>query len=110
MAAWYDVNRNSKGQVDFTLKGDKGETLLRSEQYEAKASAMNGIASVRNNCGNDARYEAKQSSDGRFFFNLKAGNHQVIGTSPLFKTAAERDACLAAVKAGGGTETVKDDA
>ena len=107
MAGSYELGSNDKGQFSFVLKAGNGEVILRSEQYASKASAENGIQSVQANCGNDARYERKDASDGRCYFNLKAGNHQVIGTSQMYKDAAARDAGIESVKANGPTTTVK---
>lgn len=107
MAACFELRTTDKGQYSFSLKAGNGESILRSETYESKASAENGIASVQKNSPDDARYERKDASDGRFYFTLKAGNHQVIGTSQMYKTAAARDEGIAAVKANGPTATVK---
>jgi uncharacterized protein YegP (UPF0339 family) len=49
MAGWHELNKNEKGQYWFTLKAGNVEIILRSEQYESKASAENGIASVQAN-------------------------------------------------------------
>lgn len=108
MAGWFELTTNSKGQFSFVLKAGNAETILRSEQYEAKASALNGIASVQKNSGQEARYERKQASDGRFYFNLKAGNHQIIGTSQMYASEQSRDGGIDSVKANGSTETIKD--
>ncbi len=108
MAGTFELNRSSDGQFRFVLKTDNGENLLTSELYHAKGSAENGIASVQANCGTDERYEKKTASDGMRYFNLKAANHQVIGTSKMHKTAESRDATIALVKANGSTRTVKD--
>ena len=108
MPASFDLNKTAKGQFNFALKGADGQSLLRSEQYESKGSAQGGIASVQSNCGNDARYESKTSSDGRNYFNLKAGNHQVIGTSPMFADEAACKAAIAACKVAGSTKTIND--
>ncbi len=107
MAGWYELGSNDKGKFSFVLKAGNGEVILRSEQYETKASAENGIKSVQTNCGNDARYDRKDASDGRCYFNLKAGNHQVIGTSQMYKTAAGRDNGIESVKTNGASATVK---
>ncbi len=107
MAGWYEIKQNSKGQTSFALKAGNAETILRSEQYESKAAAENGIASVQKNSPADARYERKDASDGRFYFNLKAGNHQIIGTSQMYKSAASRDAGIESVKTNGPSATVK---
>lgn len=107
MAGWYELLKNDKGQCSFVLKAGNGEVVLRSEQYESQAAAENGIASVQKNCTSDARYERKEASDGRSYFNLKAANHQVIGTSQMYQSAAGRDKGIESVKANGVSTTVK---
>lgn len=108
MSGWFELNKNAKGQFSFVLKAGNGETILRSEQYEAKGSAQNGIASVQSNCAKDERFDRKEASDGRNYFNLKAGNHQIIGTSQMYSSAAARDDGIASVKANGASATIKD--
>jgi uncharacterized protein len=108
MTGWYQLSKSKDGQFWFVLKAGNGETILTSERYKAKASAENGIASVRKNCGADERYERKESSRGKHFFNLKAANHQVIGTSEMYDSVQARDGGIASVKANGTSETVKD--
>jgi uncharacterized protein len=108
MAGWYELNKNDKGQFSFVLKAGNSEIILRSEQYESKTSAQNGISSVQSNSTQEARYESKQASDGRHYFNLKAANHQVIGTSQMYASAANRDAGIESVKTNGPSGTVKD--
>jgi len=65
---------------------------------------------VQANCSEDSRYERKTSSDDRAFFNLKAANHQVIGTSQMYSSESARESGIASVKANGTTKTVKDSA
>jgi hypothetical protein len=110
MAGWFELNKNDKDQFWFVLKAGNGEIILRSEQYTTKAAALNGIASVQKNCSLAERFESKESSDGKFFFNLKAANHQVIGTSQLYKTAPSRDAGIASVQTNGASSTIKEPA
>jgi uncharacterized protein YegP (UPF0339 family) len=107
MAGCYELSSNDKGLFSFVLKAGNGEVILRSEQYNTKASAMNGIASVQTNSPLEARFDRKVASDGRCFFNLKAGNHQVIGTSQMYKDAAGRDNGVKSVQTNGPTTTVK---
>ncbi|MEN9538152.1 MAG: hypothetical protein RLZZ126_387 [Pseudomonadota bacterium] len=108
MAGWYELTKSDKGQYSFVLKAGNGEVILRSEQYEAKASATNGIASVQKNSGDDARYARATAKDGRTYFNLKAGNHQVIGTSQMYKDEAGRDNGIKSCKTNGSSTKVKD--
>ncbi|MBW8470366.1 MAG: YegP family protein [Thiobacillus sp.] len=104
---WFELSSNDKRLFSFVLKAGNGEVLLRSEHYATQASAENGIKSVQINSLQDARYERKDSSDGRCYFNLKAANHQVIGTSQMYKAAAGREAGIEAVKTNGTSTTVK---
>jgi hypothetical protein len=108
MAGWFELSKSSDGQFRFVLKAGNGEVILTSELYKARASAENGIASVRNNCQSDDRYEKKESANGKAYFNLKATNGQVIGTSQMYASEASRDNGIASVKTNGVSETVKD--
>jgi uncharacterized protein YegP (UPF0339 family) len=108
MAGRYELNKSSDGQFRFLLKDDGGDTLLTSELYHAKSAAQSGFASVQANSPLDARYEKKVSSNGKPYFNLKAANQQVIGSSQMYASEQARDAGIAAVKANGASTTVKD--
>lgn len=88
----------SNGETYFHLKAGNGETILASERYVTKASALNGIESVKTNAPHDDRYERKNSASGQPMFNLKAANHQVIGTSETYSSASARDAGIESVK------------
>ncbi len=108
MAGWFELNKSVDGQFRFVLKADNAETLITSELYKAKASAEAGIASVRNNCTLDIRFDKKESTNAKAYFNLKSANHQIIGTSQMYASAQARDAGIASVKENGVSATVKD--
>lgn len=108
MAGWYELSRSSNSQYYFVLKAGNGEIILTSEQYPAKASAQAGIASVQVNSPIDERYVRNMARDARFYFTLKAANHQVIGTSQMYVSASGRDNGIESVKVNGPTKTVKD--
>lgn len=108
MPGWYELSKNTKGQYRFVLKAGNGETILSSEQYESKSSALNGIESVRKNSGDDGRFDRKVASNGKPYFNLKAGNHQIIGTSEMYESEKARDNGIASVKTNGSSGTTKD--
>ena len=108
MSGWFELNKSSDGQFRFVLKAGNGEIILTSELYTSKSAAENGIASVRTNSPQDERYEKKTASNGKFHFNLRAGNHQVIGSSQLYATEQSRDKGIASVKTNGSSQTVKD--
>jgi len=108
MPGWFELSRSTDGQFRFVLKAGNAETILTSELYTAKASAEGGIASVQANCSNDDRYDRKESSSGKLYFNLKAANYQIIGTSQMYATASGRDGGIESVKTNGVTTTIKD--
>lgn len=106
MEACFEITKSNNGQFSFVLKAENGQVVLRSEQYESKDSAEKGIASVQANSALDQYYEKKESSDGRSFFNLRAANHQVIGTSQMYSSTQSRDEGIASVKANGPTAAI----
>ena len=108
MAGWYELSKASNGQYRFVLKAGNSETILSSEMYTTKASAEGGIASVQTNSPLDERYERKTAANGKPMFNLKAGNHQVIGTSQMYSSEKARDDGIESVKTNGPSQTVKD--
>ncbi|MDX1296787.1 MAG: YegP family protein [Pseudomonas sp.] len=108
MAGWYELSNSSDGQFRFVLKAGNAETILTSELYKSRASAENGIASVQKNCQADERYDRKESANHKAYFNLKAANHQIIGSSQMYATAASRDKGIESVKNNGTSETIKD--
>jgi uncharacterized protein YegP (UPF0339 family) len=52
--------------------------------------------------------ERKTAAGGQFMFNLKAANHQIIGTSETYKSEASRDAGIASVKINAPDAKVDD--
>jgi uncharacterized protein len=108
MVSWFELSKSKDNQFRFVLKAANSEIILTSELYQTKASAESGIASVRANCETDARYELKSSKNGKFFFNLKAANHQIIGTSELYESARARANGIDSVMANGTTQVVRE--
>lgn len=108
MAGWYEVSQASDGQYRFVLKAGNGEVILSSELYKTKASAQNGIESVQKNSPEDNRYERLEAKNGKPYFNLKAANYQVIGTSQLYSSEQSREKGIESVKNNGSSTTIKD--
>lgn len=108
MAGWYEVSQASNGQYRFVLKAGNGEVILNSELYKTKASALNGIESVQKNSPEDGRYERLEAKNGKPYFNLKAANHQIIGTSQFYSSEQSRDKGIESVKTNGSSTTIKE--
>lgn len=92
------VSLRKNGEFQFNLKAGNGQVILSSEGYTSKAGCMNGIESVKKNAQDDARFDRKESSNGKSFFNLTATNGQIIGKSEMYESVAARDNGIESVK------------
>ena len=108
MAGWFELGKSSDGQFRFVLKAGNSETILTSELYATRAGAEGGIRSVQANSANDGNYERKTAKNDKLHFNLKAANHQVIGTSQMYASEVARETGIGSVKANGASTTIKD--
>jgi len=95
----FETFTGADGQVYFHLLAGNGEKLLASEGYASQAGAERGIASVRDNGGDSARYALLASKDGQFYLNLRAANGQVIASSELYATKANAERAQATMLA-----------
>jgi len=102
------ISTRKNGEFQFNLKAGNGEIILASEGYSAKTSALKGIDSVKRNAADDNRYDRKESKNGKFFFNLKARNGQIIGTSEMYESASGRDKGIESVKRNAPDATIDD--
>jgi len=83
----FEIYQSEKTEkYHFRLKAKNGEIILTGQGYKTKKSCENGVASVGKNGGDEGRFEIKEAADGRKYFNLKAGNGEVIGTSQMYKS------------------------
>jgi len=102
------ITKRVNGELQFNLKAGNGQTILASEGYTTKAACDNGIESVRKNSQEDARFERKESSNGKYYFNLKASNGQIIGNSEMYESVASLENGIESVKKNAPDGTVDD--
>lgn len=108
MAGKFEIYKDKAGEFRFRLKAINGQIILASEGYKARSGCMNGVGSVKKNAPNDARYERKTTESGKYRFNLKSGNNQVIGTSESYETEKARDGGIESVKKNAHDATIVD--
>lgn len=108
MSGWYELSKSNNGQFKFVLKAGNGEIILTSELYTGKSGAKNGIESVQKNSQNEANFAKEVAKNDKPYFNLKAANHQIIGTSQMYASIKGRDNGIRSVMENGKTETIKD--
>ena len=104
----FEVKKSSNNQYYFNLKASNGEIILTSERYVTKNGALNGIESVRVNAPIDSRYDRRTSTDGQYYFVLKAANGEIIGTSERYTTKQVMENGISSVKSNAPTATVVD--
>ncbi len=93
----FELFQGDDGQFRFQLLARNGERILASQGYASRTGAKNGIKSVQTNGANKARYVVETADNGEFYFNLKAGNGQVIGVSETYTTKSNAQAGVDAV-------------
>ncbi len=101
------VSTRTNGEFQFNLKADNGQVILTSEGYTTKAACENGIESVKKNAPDDARYDRKKSSNDKHYFNLKAANSQIIGSSEMYESSSAMENGIASVKKNAPTASVE---
>jgi len=107
--ATFEICPSVNAQYYFHLRAmsDK-HILLRSELYTGKSACRKGIDSVIENAAYDARYDRLTARNGSHYFNLKAANGQIIGTSKMYSAAPEMESDIQLVKAEGPAASVVD--
>lgn len=108
MAGKFELKKSKNDKFYFSLLAGNGQNILQSEMYESKASAQNGIESVKKNAADASRFEKLTSSKGEPYFVLKAGNHQVIGNSQMYASEKSRDGGIDSCAAHAATAVVED--
>ncbi len=108
MAGKFELYKDNAGEFRFRLKAGNGETILTGEGYKARDGALNGIESVKTNAADPARFEVKEAPNGNPYFVLKAANHQVIGQSQMYSSAAACDSGMNSVAASAADAEIDD--
>lgn len=88
--ARFAVFQGVDGRYYFDLHAANDEIVLQSQGYGTKAAALNGTFAVEDAGLAAAAYRVQPAASGGYYFDLFAGNGQVIGTSEVY--ASEYDA------------------
>ncbi|MCK0192404.1 YegP family protein [Arenibacter sp. F20364] len=104
----FEIKKDKSDQFRFNLKASNGQVILSSEAYTTKTSCENGISSVRKNSQDDGKYERKTAKDGSPYFNLKATNGQVIGSSEMYSSTSAMENGIASVMKNAPEASVVD--
>ena len=109
MAGKFVITKGKDDKFYFNLKAVNGEVILTSQGYKAKADCKNGIESVKRNSIIEARFEVKQSNDGKDYFVLTATNGQTIGKSQISKSESGCGNGMKSVASSAADASVADE-
>lgn len=104
----FEITKRKNGEFQFNLKASNGQVILTSEGYKAKQSAISGAESVKKNSQDDSKFDKLESKNGKYYFNLKATNGQIIGTSEMYESASSRDNGIESVKKNAPDAEIKE--
>lgn len=104
----FEISLRKNNEFQFNLKASNGQVILASEGYTTKANCKKGIESVKKNSQEDARFDRKESKNGKWYFNLKSSNGQVVGTSEIYESKASCENGIASVKKNAPDAEVVD--
>ncbi|ASW73762.1 hypothetical protein IQ37_15735 [Chryseobacterium piperi] len=103
------ISKRTNGDYQFNLKAGNGQVILTSQGYSSKSGCENGIDSVKTNAKDDSKFERKTAADGRAYFNLKAANGQIIGTSQMYESENGMENGIESVKNNAPGASVEDE-
>lgn len=89
--AKFEITQRSNGEFQFNLKANNGKVILSSEGYKSMDNTKNGIESVKKNSLKESNFVKLIAKNGQLYFNLKASNSQIIGTSEMYTSEKGRD-------------------
>lgn len=104
----FEITTRKNGEFQFNLKAGNGQIILTSEGYSNKANCLNGVESVKKNSPDDSKYDRKTSTNGKPFFNLKATNGQIIGSSEMYESVSSRENGIESVKKNAPAAEISD--
>ncbi len=92
------ISKRKNGEFQFNLKAGNGQIILTSEGYTTKSACQNGVESVKKNAPDEAKFDKLTAKNGKFYFNLKATNGQIIGSSEMYESEASRNNGIESVR------------
>lgn len=104
----FEIKKRINGDFMFNLKANNGQVILTSQGYASKSGCENGIQSVKNHAPYDSYYEKKVSTNSKYYFNLKASNGLIIGTSEMYESSSSRDNGIESVKTNAPSAIIDD--
>jgi uncharacterized protein len=90
----FEIFAGADGDIWFRMRADNGEKLLRGEGYASESGAKEGIDDIVTHGYYADAYELKENAAGEYYFNVKAPNGEVLGTSEGYVEASSAEAAI----------------
>ena len=103
------ITKINNNEYQLNLKAVNGQVILTSQGYASKPSCENGIDSVKKNSRDNSNFERNKAKDERWYFNLKATNGQIIGTSQMYESENGMENGIESVQNNAPNATVEDE-
>ncbi len=108
MPGKFELKRAVNGKFVFNLKADNGETVLTSQTYASRGSALAGVASVKKNVSLATRFDRKVAKNGSAYFVLMAANGKQIGRSETYTNASAMEKGIVSVRKHAKAAKIED--
>jgi uncharacterized protein YegP (UPF0339 family) len=108
MAAKFEITQRKNGDYQFNLKSGNGQVILTSQGYKSKKTCLEGVESVKKNAAVAEHFEKNVTASGKPYFNLKATNGQIIGSSEMYSGESARDNGIASVAKNAPEAEIED--
>lgn len=99
-----------KGTIGYYFRfiSANNQILLRSEAYTSKQHCKNGITVIKQYGHDLNQYIKKTSSNGKYYFNIKSHNNEIIVTSEFFESITARDYAISTISKSVSTAQIID--
>ena len=98
MSAQFVVKSAGGDGAVFTYHDSGRRAVLTSRRFETMGAAQLGAELVRGSVAIDDRYERLMARSGHPYFNLRAADGEIIGTSVMFNSPQERHGAIEAMQ------------
>ncbi|PIE50682.1 MAG: hypothetical protein CSA38_01555 [Flavobacteriales bacterium] len=103
------ISTRKNGDYQFSLKAGNGQVILASQGYKSRSACDNGIESVKKNSSDPSKFERLTASNGKFYFNLKSANGQIVGKSQMYEAESGMENGIRSVSKNAPNASVEED-
>jgi len=93
----FETFTGEDGKYYFHMIASNGEKVIQSQAYTSTGGVAKGIASVRANGTDASHFRVLEAADGEWYFDLVAGNGQIVATSELYVSEYNANRAVSAV-------------